>query len=181
MDDRSDQVGWTEAQWNRVREEVLRAWQRVRVAGSFLSVYGPLPTSTQIVPSEVINPDGTVDDRGTADLLEIALPVTLTRQQSGRRICPVPCCNSGGGPPRWGSSKTGTSSTGPIPVPGSQPEPGREAGDALRPHASVPVSPSWTRRTPRHQRRSCAAPQSQSRALPGRYKACFCGIPERWV
>jgi uncharacterized linocin/CFP29 family protein len=81
MDDRSDQVGWTEAQWNRVREEVLRAWQRVRVAGSFLSVYGPLPTSTQIVPSEVINPDGTVDDRGTADLLEIALPVTLTRQQ----------------------------------------------------------------------------------------------------
>jgi uncharacterized linocin/CFP29 family protein len=81
MDDRSDQVGWTEAQWNRVREEVLRAWQRVRVAGSFLSVYGPLPASTQVVPSEVINPDGTVDDRGTADLLEIALPVTLTRQQ----------------------------------------------------------------------------------------------------
>jgi hypothetical protein len=36
MDDENAQVGWTEAQWNRVREEVLRAWQRVRVAGSFL-------------------------------------------------------------------------------------------------------------------------------------------------
>ena len=81
MDDRNAQVGWTEAQWNRVREEVLRAWQRVRVAGSFLSVYGPLPAGTQIVPSEVINPNGRVDDKGTAALLEIALPVVLTRQQ----------------------------------------------------------------------------------------------------
>jgi uncharacterized linocin/CFP29 family protein len=81
MDERYAQVGWTEAQWNRVREEVLRAWQGVRVAGSFLSVYGPLPPSTQVVPSEVINRDGTVDDQGTADLLEIALPVRLTRQQ----------------------------------------------------------------------------------------------------
>ena len=55
MDNRNAQVGWTEAQWNRVRQEVLRAWQSVRVAGSFLSVYGPLPESTQVVPSEVLN------------------------------------------------------------------------------------------------------------------------------
>jgi uncharacterized linocin/CFP29 family protein len=81
MDDQNAQVGWTEAQWNRVREEVLRAWQRVRVAGSFLPVYGPLPSSTQVVPSEVLNPDGTVDDQATAPLLEISLPVKLTRQQ----------------------------------------------------------------------------------------------------
>ena len=81
MDDRNAQVGWTEAQWNRVREEVLEAWQRVRVAGSFLPIYGPLPPSTQVVPSEVLKPDGSVDDRATADLLEIALPVTLSRQQ----------------------------------------------------------------------------------------------------
>ena len=81
MDDRDAQVGWTEAQWNRVREEVLRAWQRVRVAGSFLPVYGPLPPSTQVVPSEVLKPDGSVDDRATAALLEIALPVVLSRQQ----------------------------------------------------------------------------------------------------
>jgi uncharacterized linocin/CFP29 family protein len=81
MDDANAQVGWTEAQWNRVREEVLQAWQRVRVAGSFLPIYGPLPPSTQVVPSEVIKEDGTVDDRATAALLEIALPVRLSRQQ----------------------------------------------------------------------------------------------------
>jgi uncharacterized linocin/CFP29 family protein len=81
MDDPNAQVGWTEAQWNRVREEVLQAWQRVRVAGSFLPIYGPLPPSTQVVPSEVLKPDGSVDDRATAVLLEIALPVTLSRQQ----------------------------------------------------------------------------------------------------
>jgi uncharacterized linocin/CFP29 family protein len=81
MDDPNAQVGWTEAQWNRVREEVHQAWQRVRVAGSFLPIYGPLPPSTQVVPSEVLKPDGSVDDRATAALLEIALPVTLSRQQ----------------------------------------------------------------------------------------------------
>jgi uncharacterized linocin/CFP29 family protein len=81
MDDRNAQVGWTEAQWNRVREEVLEAWQRVRVAGSFLPIYGPLPPSTQVVPSEVLKPNGSVDDRATAALVEIALPVTLSRQQ----------------------------------------------------------------------------------------------------
>ena len=82
MDDRNAQVGWTEAQWNRVREEVLQAWQRVRVAGSFLPVYGPLPPSTQVVPTEVLDADdGTVDDRATAALIEIALPVKLSRQQ----------------------------------------------------------------------------------------------------
>jgi uncharacterized linocin/CFP29 family protein len=81
MDDRNAQVGWTEAQWNRVSEEVLKAWQRVRVAGSFLPVYGPLPPSTEVVPSEVLKPDGTVDDQATSVLIEIALPVTLTRQE----------------------------------------------------------------------------------------------------
>jgi uncharacterized linocin/CFP29 family protein len=81
MDDRNAQVGWTEAQWNRVREEVLRAWQSVRVAGSFLSVYGSLPPSTQVVPSELLLRDGAIDGRSVAPLQEIDLPVKLTRQQ----------------------------------------------------------------------------------------------------
>jgi uncharacterized linocin/CFP29 family protein len=81
VNDRDAQVGWSQAQWNRVHEEVLRAWQSVRVAGSFLPVYGALPPGTQVVPSEVIKPDDTVDDQATAVLLEIALPVTLSRQQ----------------------------------------------------------------------------------------------------
>src|SRR5262249_35224986 len=53
----------------------------VRVAGSFLPIYGPLPPSTTVVPSEVLKPDGSVDDRATADLVEIDLPVVLSRQQ----------------------------------------------------------------------------------------------------
>jgi uncharacterized linocin/CFP29 family protein len=81
MDDRNAQVGWTEAQWNRVREEVLRAWQSVRVAGSFLPVYDRLPRSTQVVPSEVFDPNGMVDERSVSPLLEIELPVILSRQQ----------------------------------------------------------------------------------------------------
>jgi uncharacterized linocin/CFP29 family protein len=81
MDDRNAQVGWSEAQWNRVREEVLRAWQSVRVAGSVLPIYGPLPPSTQVVPSEKIQPDGSIDERSVAALLEISLPVKLSRQQ----------------------------------------------------------------------------------------------------
>jgi hypothetical protein len=60
---------------------VLQAWQRVRVAGSFLPIYGPLPPSTQVVPSEVLTSGGSVDDAATASLLEIALPVRLSRQQ----------------------------------------------------------------------------------------------------
>jgi hypothetical protein len=51
------------------------------VAGSFLPIYGPLPPSTTVVPSEVLKPDGSVDDRATADLVEIDLPVILSRQQ----------------------------------------------------------------------------------------------------
>jgi len=81
MDHHNAQVGWTEAQWNRVREEVLQAWQRVRVAGSFLPIYSRLPPSTQVVPSEVLKSDCSVDDEATASLLEIALPVRLSRQQ----------------------------------------------------------------------------------------------------
>ena len=81
MDDRNAQVGWSEAQWNRVREEVLRAWQSVRVAGSFLPEYGPLPRDTQVVPSEVFLDTGTIDERSVSPLLEISLPVTLSRQQ----------------------------------------------------------------------------------------------------
>jgi uncharacterized linocin/CFP29 family protein len=81
VDNGADQVGWTEAQWNRIRGEVLRAWQSVRVAGSFLPVYGPLPPSTQVVPSEIIKANGTVDERSIAPLLEISLPVVLSRQQ----------------------------------------------------------------------------------------------------
>ena len=116
MDDRNAQVGWTEAQWNRVREEVLRAWQSVRVAGSFLPVYGALPRSTQVVPSEIFDADGTVDERSVSPLLEISLPVMLSRQQVLEEDLSGALLQFGDGPHRWLNSRTGTSSTGPIPA-----------------------------------------------------------------
>src|SRR5260370_27352517 len=45
----NDQVGWTEAQWNRVREEVLQAWQRVRV--DFFA--NPIPLRSEEHTSEL--------------------------------------------------------------------------------------------------------------------------------
>jgi uncharacterized linocin/CFP29 family protein len=81
MSDRNAQVGWTDAQWNRIREEVLREWQKVRVAGSFLPIYGPLLSSTHVVPSEVIGPGGAVDDGEISRIYELTAPVQLSRQQ----------------------------------------------------------------------------------------------------
>src|SRR5947209_15177085 len=81
MIDGSAQLGWSEAQWNQVRETVAEEWQKVRVAGSFLPMYGPLPRSTQVVPSEIMQDDGTADDGATARLVEISRPVLLTAQQ----------------------------------------------------------------------------------------------------
>ena len=92
MDDRNAQVGWTEAQWNRVREEVLEAWQRVRVAGSFLPIYGTLPPSTQSCPARYSRRTARLTSEATASLLEIALPVKLSRQQihgGGPDQCPA--------------------------------------------------------------------------------------------
>jgi uncharacterized linocin/CFP29 family protein len=74
-------VGWSDAQWNRVREEVLRGWQSARVAGSFLPTYGPLPPSIQVVQSERIRDDGTVDDAETLRIFQLSVRVPLSRQQ----------------------------------------------------------------------------------------------------
>jgi len=81
MDDRNAQVGWTEAQWNRVREAVLREWQRVRVAGSFLPTYTNLPPSTQVVPGELLTDNAQIDDSATVRMVELSANVELSRQQ----------------------------------------------------------------------------------------------------
>src|SRR5438105_27521 len=64
MDDRNAQVGWTDAQWNRISQAVIEEAQRARVAASFLPMYGPLPPSTEVVPSELLKDCGRVRDRG---------------------------------------------------------------------------------------------------------------------
>lgn len=83
MRDRSDQVGWTDAQWNRVRQVVTETAARGRVAASFLPTYGPLPRSTQVVPSERFDESTwAVDDTATAPLVELESNFTLSEAQT---------------------------------------------------------------------------------------------------
>jgi uncharacterized linocin/CFP29 family protein len=82
MIERSRQVGWSEAQWNRLRQAVTETATRGRVAGNVLPVYGPLPRSTHVVPSEWFDDvNWTVDDVSTAPLVEISIPVSLSSTQ----------------------------------------------------------------------------------------------------
>jgi uncharacterized linocin/CFP29 family protein len=83
MDDQHGQLGWSEAQWNRVEQAVADEAARGRVAGSFLPIYGPLPSSTQVVPSERMNATTwDVNDISTAPLIELSCDLTLSRQQA---------------------------------------------------------------------------------------------------
>jgi uncharacterized linocin/CFP29 family protein len=75
-------VSWTDTQWKRVRQAVTEEANRVRVASSFLPTYGPLPPSTQVVPSEVVDPTTlTVDDVATTRLVELWVEFELSEQQ----------------------------------------------------------------------------------------------------
>jgi uncharacterized linocin/CFP29 family protein len=83
MDGRNDQVGWSEAQWNLLRQTVSDAAARTRVAGGFLPIYGPLPGSTETVPTEQLiedaDPDGDrVDAVSTAPLIELSYGLRLS-------------------------------------------------------------------------------------------------------
>jgi uncharacterized linocin/CFP29 family protein len=65
-----------------VRQAVTEEANRVRVASSFLPTYGPLPPSTQVVPSEVVNEENlTVDDVATTRLVELWVDIELSQQQ----------------------------------------------------------------------------------------------------
>jgi uncharacterized linocin/CFP29 family protein len=82
MDGMSGLVSWTDAQWKRVRQAVTEEANRVRVASSFLPIYGPLPPSTQVVPSEVVDESNlTVDDAATSRIVELSVDFTLRQAQ----------------------------------------------------------------------------------------------------
>ncbi len=83
MDGMSGLVSWTDAQWKRVRQAVTEEANRVRVASSFLPVYGPLPPSTQVVPSEVVDEkELTVDDTTTARIVELSVDFSVRQAQA---------------------------------------------------------------------------------------------------
>jgi uncharacterized linocin/CFP29 family protein len=82
LDNRITLVGWSDDQWSRIRQAVSEEAHKARVAATFLPPYGPLPPSTQVVPSELFVPNtGEVNDVFTAPLVEIYEEVVLSRQQ----------------------------------------------------------------------------------------------------
>jgi hypothetical protein len=78
MDDRNAQVGWTESAMESGSRRSPQAWQRVRVAGSFSPSTARCRPSGR--PQRELKRDGWLTTERPR-LLEIALPVTLSRQQ----------------------------------------------------------------------------------------------------
>lgn len=80
-------VQWTEEQWNLVQQTVRDEARKVRVAASFLPLYGPLSPDAASVPLqelyELPNPDHgmRVDDSNTRPLTTISYIVELQRHQ----------------------------------------------------------------------------------------------------
>jgi len=62
------QVPWTEEQWGKVQETVREEAQRVRVAASFLPIFGPLPPETVSVPLQIVNRESTAETTSLANL-----------------------------------------------------------------------------------------------------------------
>ncbi len=81
MDDRSGLVPWTDSQWSQVNRVITEDASKARVAASVLPVFGSLPRSTEVIPRERLQDDGTVDDVDTIQLLELSVEVKLSRQQ----------------------------------------------------------------------------------------------------
>src|SRR2546421_7196196 len=82
MYQQNDQVGWTDAQWNRVRQTVSDEAARGRVAASFLPIYGPLPRSTMVVPSERFDEANlTVDDAAVGPIVELKSTINMSQDQ----------------------------------------------------------------------------------------------------
>ena len=73
----TDSLNWTEEQWESVRRTVHDQALRARVAASFLPLFGPLPTDTQMVPANVLeympDPNGTHDRMAVLDNVSIRL------------------------------------------------------------------------------------------------------------
>ena len=77
------QVPWTEEQWARVNQAIQEEAQRVRVAATFLPLYGPLPADTDFV-RKVDIPAGaplTVNDTTTIELSTLQLQLHLRGAQ----------------------------------------------------------------------------------------------------
>jgi uncharacterized linocin/CFP29 family protein len=79
--DESGRVPWTDRQWSQVSQVITDEATKARVAASVLPILSSVPPSTEVVPRERIQNDGTVDDISTIHLIELSVDVKLSRQQ----------------------------------------------------------------------------------------------------
>ncbi len=88
MADSSAQLGWGDAQWQKVNAAVTEAFDKASVASALLTCYGPLPPGTETVRNEQVSetPDKTVridaDSEGTTlKLINLTVKVELSNEQ----------------------------------------------------------------------------------------------------
>ena len=79
------QVPWTDEQWARVNQVIQEEASRVRVAATFLPLYGPLSADTDFVRKELINDDPpppiSIADRDIIQLATLQVKVELRGAQ----------------------------------------------------------------------------------------------------
>ncbi len=61
-------IPWNEEQWNTVQETIREEARKVRIAASFLPIYGPLPSDTEWVPLQEVKPESTAEPSQLVDL-----------------------------------------------------------------------------------------------------------------
>jgi uncharacterized linocin/CFP29 family protein len=78
------EVPWTDEQWARVNQVIQEEAGRVRIAASFLPLYGPLPPDTDFIRKEEIDdapPRLGVVDRQIIQLATLQVPVSVRGAQ----------------------------------------------------------------------------------------------------
>lgn len=87
MADSSGQLGWSDAQWQKVSDVVTEAFGKASVAGALLPCYGPLPASADTVRDQQLNADFnqselvSVTDDTTLKLFNLRAKVELSSEQ----------------------------------------------------------------------------------------------------
>lgn len=78
------QLGWSEAQWEKVNNAVTEAFAKASVAGAFLPCYGPLADSAEYVRDEKFAETGAtvkIEDDATLKLFNLTVKVELSSEQ----------------------------------------------------------------------------------------------------
>lgn len=88
MESGQSQLGWSEAQWNKVAQAVTEEFNKASVAGAILPCFGPLADSTESVRAQKLRPSPnnysaviTVDDDDTLKLWTLRVFVHLKHEQ----------------------------------------------------------------------------------------------------